>query len=451
MRQNLPILHRLIGGILLYNDPLEEDPDKYYAPMDNEIIGYANQAVNTTNDFKRGSGNLFEQGATEDNKGYKFVFDFNTAQGNGKISAIGLTSSLSGQIGKGSEFSTDMPLYLLTSYGYDMGGDNTVNHQINAHMQADLVALKNDYGYIVQQSAANTINIKVINLNFSEVSLYTQPTTPIMNNPVVKEANLTTTIFGSTYSTSNLYQTYISDNNGYVWGFQHNNNANGNSSGNATINWIKIDLNDLSFIEGTWTIEAQIYSFGKKTYINNNFNKESCNVSTATIFNNYLYCLQYQGKGIYKINLNDPADILYIPHPTSTIPTSITASKPYQYCYSILNTFGNTIFLPNGHLEKDVIIPHSAPLVIDSAYSGCPQQPYGIRDCSKANVQAKQFLMCNTFRGWNSGNGTIRGYVGFYIPTFYLATINNLEVPIEKTNDKTMKITYILTEVEGEE
>jgi hypothetical protein len=33
----------------------------------------------------------------------------------------------------------------------------------------------------------------------------------------------------------------------------------------------------------------------------------------------------------------------------------------------------------------------------------------------------------------------------------YLATINNLETPIEKTNDKTMKITYILAEVEDEE
>jgi hypothetical protein len=35
--------------------------------------------------------------------------------------------------------------------------------------------------------------------------------------------------------------------------------------------------------------------------------------------------------------------------------------------------------------------------------------------------------------------------------TPYLATINNLETPIEKTDDKTMKITYILTEVEDEE
>ena len=34
--------------------------------------------------------------------------------------------------------------------------------------------------------------------------------------------------------------------------------------------------------------------------------------------------------------------------------------------------------------------------------------------------------------------------------TTYLATINNLENPITKTEDKTMKITYILTEVEDE-
>ena len=40
------------------------------------------------------------------------------------------------------------------------------------------------------------------------------------------------------------------------------------------------------------------------------------------------------------------------------------------------------------------------------------------------------------------------GCMELYVPTNYLATINNLETPIEKTAEKTMKITYTLTQTE---
>ena len=39
---------------------------------------------------------------------------------------------------------------------------------------------------------------------------------------------------------------------------------------------------------------------------------------------------------------------------------------------------------------------------------------------------------------------TVRGYLTLNSP--YLATINNLPTPVQKTADKTMKITYILRE-----
>lgn len=41
-----------------------------------------------------------------------------------------------------------------------------------------------------------------------------------------------------------------------------------------------------------------------------------------------------------------------------------------------------------------------------------------------------------------SGNGT------FAMRTDYLATINNLDSPVVKTADKTMKVTYTLSEEE---
>ena len=66
----------------------------------------------------------------------------------------------------------------------------------------------------------------------------------------------------------------------------------------------------------------------------------------------------------------------------------------------------------------------------------------------------------NRFAGIHIGafmfywNTTSSGSSGFYPVTYmsmfpqYLATINNLSQPVTKTADKTMKITYTITETE---
>ena len=53
--------------------------------------------------------------------------------------------------------------------------------------------------------------------------------------------------------------------------------------------------------------------------------------------------------------------------------------------------------------------------------------------------QYKQFLL-----GWGGSYG--KEYRTMYLLTPYLATINNLSSAVVKTTDKTMKITYTLTE-----
>ena len=48
----LPIKKNIMGGILLYQNPLEERPDNIYAPMSNPLIGYASDDANNTEDMK---------------------------------------------------------------------------------------------------------------------------------------------------------------------------------------------------------------------------------------------------------------------------------------------------------------------------------------------------------------------------------------------------------------
>lgn len=81
-----------MGGILLYQNALEERADTIYAPLDNPLIGYASDDANNTEDIRRGSRNLTE--SKEVDGGYRFVWDFATSQANGTISAICLSNTL---------------------------------------------------------------------------------------------------------------------------------------------------------------------------------------------------------------------------------------------------------------------------------------------------------------------------------------------------------------------
>ena len=86
----LPVYQRLTGGILLYQDEIEEDPSVIYAPLNNPLIGYASNDANNTEDIQRGSRNLTESKAVDG--GFKYVWDFATSQANGTISCICLTN-----------------------------------------------------------------------------------------------------------------------------------------------------------------------------------------------------------------------------------------------------------------------------------------------------------------------------------------------------------------------
>ena len=71
-----PISNTLLGGILLFEEELEENPQNFYAPLTNNIIGYSNRSVNPSDNVKRGSFNSVESGYNDHS--YKFVYDFNT-------------------------------------------------------------------------------------------------------------------------------------------------------------------------------------------------------------------------------------------------------------------------------------------------------------------------------------------------------------------------------------
>lgn len=84
-----------MGGIMLFESPLEESRNNILFPPENNLTGYASNDAYTGDDSKRGSRNGAESGKIDN--GYRMVWNFATAQANGTISAVALTSYLGGE------------------------------------------------------------------------------------------------------------------------------------------------------------------------------------------------------------------------------------------------------------------------------------------------------------------------------------------------------------------
>ncbi len=96
----LPMWKNLLSGVMLLGNNVEEDPDNILLGSDTIPIATAGSEYAGTNIY-RGSLNLNESYQTE--KGYHFTWDFGTDKANGTIRCVALTSKLFGDGGFHSE------------------------------------------------------------------------------------------------------------------------------------------------------------------------------------------------------------------------------------------------------------------------------------------------------------------------------------------------------------
>ena len=98
-----PMYNTVLGGLLLYEDAIEENAELSLAPMSNKCVGHAGSAYSGTQPT-RGTLNESESGfinPDEPWKGYRYVWDFGTDKANGTISCACLTSRRGGNSGYG--------------------------------------------------------------------------------------------------------------------------------------------------------------------------------------------------------------------------------------------------------------------------------------------------------------------------------------------------------------
>ena len=435
----LPICPNAIGGILLYENALDEDPAKYYAPDTNPLVGYSSNDVNTGVDEKRGSMNRTESGKLEDGNGYRFVFDFETSQANGTISALGLTSKWGGISGYGSAQNNQSAVLNLREKEFTVDSASKKLEWLPSKYET-IVGLDSDLktGYYAYVSGQNQVAVGKVDLPLVNISIVGKvgPTSDAVKEPVI----LKTVTFGGKAMASSGYRYYnfMDGGDGYIWGFEHADGANGNSANTAVLNWIKISKEDFTFTEGTFTVNAALYGMGCMSNELQATLSEDL-IGYSIIKDGYLYCVNYNRTGIVKINLSNPADAKEILHPNGTV--VLPATYSYESSATAFNIIGDVVYFGNGYIVKDEITPISyANLNQIQNWSHTSRFPKGLCDGKAVSIKVGPYMVQHL------AYGAAKVYRIISLITPYLATINNLDTPVTKTADKTMKITYILRE-----
>ena len=401
----LPICPNMIGGILLFSEALAEDEELLYESSDNLPVAYASNDVNSTANLSRGSLNLTESMALTN--GYKFVWEFTPNQGNGTIAAVALTSALGGQNGFGSLVG-DASAFLQLKAA-DIGEISDANKMVL--FETVEMDFENSLLYSITFENAGVrirkLRIPVFSIGLNEKlddSTYT-----VLDDEVLTPETFE---FLGSYT---KYGEFMDGQDGYWYGFSNE----GNSSGDATMLWIKISKTDYSFTEGQWTLSnAKLMDVGNRE--NGTFAER---VVKCCVRGGYLYVPAYDKTGIYKISLSNSTDVTLINFGFTSQwkPLCETGS-----CELYLTLVGDLIIGGDFQITaEDTVIQTQGSARLNNAATPL--------------FQYKNFLF-----GWGGSYGN--EYRTAYLLTPYLASINNLSSAVVKTVDKNMKITYTLTE-----
>ena len=407
-----PIANKCYGGILLFEDKLEDNPAKYIVPSTNKIIGYASNDVNSTDSQMRGSANLNESIPLEN--GYKFVWDFSTSQANGRISSLALTHCRGG----------------INFYGDIYGKvNNTIRLNDTSREVGDEV-LRIYIGMVEANPLTNTFTSiwPLMNKTLEIIKFKEAISSVGLNDKISRECfqkieKVTLDIQDFYKDVDSYYKedsAFFDGSDGYYYGFIIGVSSNNK---NTRLNRIKIKKEDYSFTTDSWIIEDLILT-NVGSYPNSD-EYGAYRITNSLIKDGYFYTINASKTHVIKININNPIDI-------TEIDLGFKSNfKPDSDSYYRIYKYGDYI------IGFDFVIDKNDNVIrTKSSYFYRIMTPF---------IEYGPFII-----GYGSyvRDNHRSLYKMLYLMTPYLGTINNLSSPILKTADKTMKITYTLTEEE---
>ena len=412
-----PYYQKLLGGILLFDRTIEENPNNIYPPADANLIGcavYGNQ--NNTKGTKRGGYNQTESELNLTDRYMKFVYDFTTSQANGTISSVCLTHANGGYTSYGGAdavLSSSYPLgvrlddgslqYVYTSYTGAKTGDKYSGYTKGSTELIFLIDRETDAVYYFRIDSANAITIIRRRAYLKSVSVLTSPyyTKELIDSVQVDGLNLHTSYLA--------YNFDHADNCLYII-----TSPKSDLDAGAAFNITKIAFENWAVTEYTITNTT-------------NVRIETSGMYFAYCHNGFVYIKSEDSPyAVYKIEISNPANVVKLKHNSKAAvdgyPRFAVNGRVYYENYN--STY--QVHIAN-ESTNELLNPENGYIFNSSRYRYC-YTPF-------LNEPMMYYVSC----GSNTTIGTL-------LITNYLATINNLSEPVTKTVDKTMKITYIIQE-----
>lgn len=398
-----PIVEKIVGGILLFKDKITEDKNTSFVSTSNECIGYAGQVEGVQENPLQGSFNKQESKATSN--GYKFVWDFGTSKANGKISSVCLTNAKAG----GGYFGTK-----------SNGETNRIKLGEDKYLIKDTdTEMKKKYVNVVEANFEENYIVSIV--PESDYLRIIKSREPLLNFRLddslsfLDEKNITETKikYKKSYGTYGVC-IYVDAENYYLL-------KTSTSGGNTNVTKLKINKANNSIEETEFTLEnVKIENIGGYS-----LDYDYYRTIKSVLRGGYVYAVSTDEKYVVKFAINNPVDVTKI-EPKFTLKTGSVSSHTTGCGMYIL---GDMIIGTNFTIDKNDKVTEIAQS--DLSTIECIPLSYG------------PFLLGYFANGESSGDKYLRKVL--YLITPYSATINNLSKTVEKTADKTMKITYYLT------
>lgn len=398
-----PIVEKIVGGILLFKDKITEDKNTSFVSTSNECIGYAGQVEGVQENSLQGSFNKQESKATSN--GYKFVWDFGTSKANGKISSVCLTNAKAG----GGYFGTKSN---GETNRIKLGEDKYLIKNTDTEMKkkyVNVVEANFEENYIVS-IVPESDHLRIIKSREPLLNFRLDDSLSFLNEKNITETKIK---YKKSYGTYGVC-VYVDAENYYLL-------KTSTSGGNTNVTKLKINKANNSIEETEFTLEnVKIENIGAYS-----LDYDYYRTIKSVLRGGYVYAVSTDEKYVVKFAINNPVDVTKI-EPKFTLKTGSVSSHTTGCGMYIL---GDMIIGTNFTIDKNDKVTEIAQS--DLSTIECIPLSYG------------PFLLGYFANGESSGDKYLRKVL--YLITPYSATINNLSKTVEKTADKTMKITYYLT------
>lgn len=398
-----PIVEKIVGGILLFKDKITEDKNTSFVSTSNECIGYAGQVEGVQENPLQGSFNKQESKVTSN--GYKFVWDFGTSKANGKISSVCLTNAKAG----GGYFGTKSN---GETNRIKLGEDKYLIKNTDTEMKkkyVNVVEANFEENYIVS-IVPESDHLRIIKSREPLLNFRLDDSLSFLAEKNITETKIK---YKKSYGTYGVC-IYVDAENYYLL-------KTSTSGGNTNVTKLKINKANNSMEETEFTLEnVKIENIGSYS-----LDYDYYRTIKSVLRGGYVYAVSTDEKYIVKFAINNPVDVTKI-ESKFTLKTGSVSSHTTGCGMYIL---GDMIIGTNFTIDKNDKVTEIAQS--DLSTIECIPLSYG------------PFLLGYFANGESSGDKYLRKVL--YLITPYSATINNLSKTVEKTADKTMKITYYLT------